>query len=98
MLGSELFTITDKLAKSLQATTLSAAEGKSMAMAVVKVLQGLRSKGDDFFNKVISKSAELGNAKEMSEVFLVVFFVIIMFLMLLPSFIIVSCFPKLCLF
>ena len=60
MLGSELFGMTDKLSSGLQASSLSAAEGKAMAGNVLMTLAARRDQGDNFFSKVLMKANDLG--------------------------------------
>lgn len=60
MLGSELFTLTDKLSKTLQQSRLSAAEGQTLAQTVVDAITARRNNGDRFYDKVLDQAKKFG--------------------------------------
>lgn len=49
MIAYEFFGITDNLSSALQKTSISAAEGKTMAKMVLVTLKDKRNEGDSFF-------------------------------------------------
>ena len=62
MIAYEFFGITDNLSSALQKTSISAAEGKTMAKMVLVTLKDKRNEGDSFFETVCERAQELGRS------------------------------------